>query len=155
MRTTLITGFPGETEEQHQALCAFVKEVQFERLGVFTYSREEGTPAYRMDGQIEQEIKETRREELLQCQQEISLAIGQSLTGKVTEVFIEGFSPDEQVWVGRTRGDAPDVDGLIFVHSREELHSGDIVPVHITAAGEYDLIGEYEDELAEEYESAE
>lgn len=155
LRTTLITGFPGETEEQHQALCAFVKEVQFERLGIFTYSREEGTPAYRMDGQIEQEIKETRREELLQCQQEISLAIGQSLTGKVTEVFIEGFSPDEQVWVGRTRGDAPDVDGLIFVHSREELHSGDIVPVHITAAGEYDLIGEYEDELAEEYESAE
>ena len=155
LRTTLITGFPGETEEQHRALCAFVKEVRFERLGVFTYSREEGTPAYRMKGQISQDVKETRRDELLQCQQIISREIGESLVGRVKDVFIEGFSPEEQVWIGRTRGDAPDVDGLIFVHSCEELHSGDIVPVRITEAGDYDLIGEYENESSEEYESAE
>ena len=155
LRTTLITGFPGETEEQHQALLSFLREVRFERLGVFTYSREEGTPAYRMHGQLPEDIKERRKEELLLCQQEISREIQESLIGTKKEVFIEGFSPEEQVWVGRTRGDAPDVDGLVFVHSKEELHSGDIVSVCITAAGEYDLIGEYEYESAEEYEPAE
>lgn len=155
LRTTLITGFPGETEEQHRALCDFVKEVRFERLGVFTYSREEGTPAYRMHGQISQDVKEARREELLQCQQDVSREAGEAVIGRIAEVFIEGFAPEEGVWVGRTRGDAPDVDGLIFVRSHEELHSGDIVPVRITAAREYDLIGEYEDECTEEYESAE
>ena len=155
LRTTLITGFPGETEEQHQALVSFLRQVRFERLGVFTYSREEGTPAYRLHGQIPEEVKERRKEELLLCQQEISREIQESLIGTRREVFIEGFSPEEQVWVGRTRGDAPDVDGLVFVHSEEELHSGDLVSVCITAAGEYDLIGEYEYESAEEYEPAE
>ncbi len=152
LRTTLITGFPGETEEQHQALCSFLDEARFERLGVFTYAREEGTPAYRMHGQISQDVKESRREELLQRQQAISREVGEALIGQIKEVFVEGFSPEEQVWVGRTRGDAPDVDGLIFVHSSEELHSGDIISVRITEAGEYDLIGDYEDGSAEEYE---
>ena len=143
IRTTLITGFPGETEEQHQALLEFLEEARFERLGVFTYSREEGTPACRMHGQIEEAVKERRKDELLRCQQTISREYETTLVGQDQEVFIEGYSPEEQVWVGRTRGDAPDVDGLIFVHSAEELHSGDLVPVHVTEAGEYDLIGEY------------
>ena len=155
LRTTLITGFPGETEEQHRALKAFLEDVCFERLGVFTYSREEGTPAYRMNGQIEEDVKERRKEELLLLQQEISRRNGELLIGQVKEVFIEGFSPEEQVWVGRSRGDAPEVDGLVFVQSPEELHSGDMIPVRITAAGDYDLIGEYEYESVEEYESAE
>ena len=155
LRSTLITGFPGETEEQHRALMTFLEEVKFERLGVFTYSREEGTPAYRMHDQISEDIKQQRKEELLLCQQEISRERGEAQIGKKTEVFIEGFSPEELVWIGRTRGDAPDVDGMVFVHSPEELHSGDLVSVRITAAGEYDLIGEYEYESMEEYESAE
>ena len=155
LRTTLITGFPGETEEQHQALQEFLKETRFERLGVFTYSREEGTPAYRMQGQIEETVKERRKDELLLLQQEISRENGEALIGQILEVFVEGYAPEDQVWVGRTRGDAPDVDGLVFVRSTEELHSGDMIPVRITAAGEYDLIGEYENESAEEYESAE
>ena len=142
IRTTLITGFPGETEEQHKALLAFLGEMRFERLGVFTYSREEGTPAARMHGQIEQAEKERRRDELLTVQQEISREIGKEQVGQIREVFIEGYSPEEQVWIGRTYGDAPDIDGLFFLHCTEELHTGDMVRARVTAAGEYDLIGE-------------
>jgi ribosomal protein S12 methylthiotransferase len=149
LRTTLITGFPGETEEQHQELLDFVDELEFDRLGVFTYSQEEGTPAAEMDGQIPEEIKEKRKDELLSLQQEISLEKGQEKTGQVLEVLIEGYMPEEGTYVGRTRGDAPDVDGYFFLNTGETLNTGDIVRARVTGALEYDLIGELEDESAE------
>ncbi|MCF0146172.1 MAG: 30S ribosomal protein S12 methylthiotransferase RimO [Eubacterium sp.] len=156
LRTTLITGFPGETEEEHKALLSFIKEMRFERLGVFTYSREEGTPASKLPDQISEETKERRKEELLLCQQEISLEYGRSLVGKTMEVFIEGYIPADDIWVGRTRADAPDIDGLFFLESSRELHTGDFVTARVTSASEYDLIGkEIEDGIFPQNESAE
>ena len=143
LRTTLISGFPGETEEDHEELMRFVNEMEFDRLGVFAYSREEGTPAARMPGQIDEEVKLSRRDALLELQQEISADRGLSLQGRELEVLIEGEIDEPGVYVGRTRADAPDIDGYFFVQSGEPLHSGDFVKARVTGSLEYDLTGSY------------
>ena len=142
LRTTLITGFPGETQEQHEELMAFVDEMEFDRLGVFTYSPEEDTPAATMADQIEERIKEDRQADLMELQQEIAFELAEEMIGKELIVMIEGKVADENAYVGRTYKDAPNVDGLIFVESDEELMSGDFAKVRVTGALEYDLIGE-------------
>ncbi len=142
LRTTLITGFPGETKEQHEELMEFVDEMEFDRLGVFTYSPEEDTPAATMPDQIEESIKEDRQAELMELQQEIAFDLAERMIGKEVIVMFEGKVADENVYVGRTYMDAPNVDGLIFVETNEELMSGDFAKVRITGALEYDLIGE-------------
>ena len=142
LRTTLITGFPGETEEQHEELAEFVDEMEFDRLGVFTYSPEEGTPAASMPDQIDEEIKEERQAELMELQQEIAFDNAESMIGREVLVMIEGKVADENAYVGRTYRDAPNVDGLIFINTDEELLSGDFARVKVTGALEYDLIGE-------------
>ena len=142
LRTTLITGFPGETEEHHEELMEFVDEMEFDRLGVFTYSAEEDTAAARMKDQVPEEIKEDRQAELMELQQDIVFAAEEDMIGRELLVMIEGKVADENVFVGRTYRDAPNVDGLIFVHSDEELISGDFAMVKVTGAMEYDLIGE-------------
>lgn len=147
LRTTLITGFPGETKEQHERLLEFIDEMEFERLGVFTYSAEEDTPAAAMDGQIPEEVKEARRAELMELQQEIVFERAKGMTGKEMLVMIEGKVADEDAYVGRTYMDAPNVDGLIFVNTDKELMSGDFARVTVTGAAEYDLIGELRDEF--------
>ena len=149
LRTTLISGFPGETQEDHEQLKAFVEECRFDRLGVFAYSEEEGTPAAAMDGQIPQEIKEERRDEIMELQQEIAFEKCESMVGRVLDVMIEGRVEQENAYAGRTYMDAPDVDGMIFVQTGEELMTGDFVRVRVTGALEYDLIGEIEDEFTE------
>lgn len=147
LRTTLITGFPGETKEQHEELMEFVDTMEFERLGVFTYSPEEGTPAADMDGQIPEEIKEERRAEIMELQQEIAFEQAESMVGKELLVMVEGKVADENAYVGRTYRDAPNVDGLIFINTDRELMSGDFAWVTVTGAVEYDLIGELSDEF--------
>lgn len=142
LRTTLITGFPGETEEQHEELMEFVDEMEFDRLGVFTYSPEEDTPAATMLDQIEESVKEDRQAELMELQQEIAFDLAERMIGKEVIVMFEGKVADENAYVGRTYMDAPNVDGLIFVETNEELMSGDFAKVRITGALEYDLIGE-------------
>ena len=142
LRTTLISGFPGETEEQHQNLLAFVREIRFDRLGVFAYSQEEGTPAARMSGQIPDEVKQRRRGELLAAQQEISLSNGQKRIGSELEVQIDGYLPEDDVYVARTYADAPDVDGYLFLEADASLNTGDFVRARVTGAMEYDLTGE-------------
>ncbi len=149
LRTTLITGFPGETEEDHEELMAFIDDMEFERLGVFSYSAEEGTPAAEFPDQVPGEIKETRRKEAMELQQEIAFEKAEAMTGQVLEVMIEGKLADEAVYVGRTYMDAPDVDGYIFVNSGGPFMSGDFVRVRVTGAAEYDLIGEVCDEFTE------
>ena len=149
LRTTLITGFPGETADDHEELMEFVNEMEFERLGVFTYSPEENTPAALMENQIEEEVKENRKEELMELQQEISLDNGEKLIGKTLTVMVEGKVADVNAYVGRTYGDAPGIDGYIFINTGELLMSGDFVRVKVTGALEYDLIGEIEDEYTE------
>ncbi len=148
IRTTLISGFPGETETDHQILMKFVDEMEFERLGVFPYSLEEDTPAALLPDQVPQEVKEERRDQLMELQQEIAFARSKDMVGQVLEVMIEGRVNDEAVYVGRTYMDSPNVDGLIFVHGELELMSGDFVQVRVTNASEYDLIGEICDESA-------
>lgn len=142
LRTTLITGFPGETEDQHEELCRFINEMEFNRLGVFTYSQEEGTPAAKMDGQIDEETKLNRLDELMSLQQEISSDILQKTVGREIECMIEGQAAGENVSVARSYGDAPDVDGYIFINTDENLMTGDFARVRITAASDYDLTGE-------------
>lgn len=141
IRTTLITGFPGETEEDHQLLMDFVREMRFDRLGVFTYSQEEGTPAASMPDQIDEQIKLRRQQELYQAQQEIVFAANRALEGQTLEVLIEGRLSDEpDTYVGRSYRDAPDVDGMVFVKSGRPLESGDFCRALITGASGYDLI---------------
>ena len=142
LRTTLITGFPGETEEQHEELKAFVDEMEFDRLGVFTYSPKEDTPAAEMPDQIPEEVKEDRQAEIMELQQEIAFAQAEDMIGEEVLVMIEGKVADENAYVGRTYKDAPGVDGLIFINTDEELMSGDFARVKVTGAVEYDLIGE-------------
>ncbi len=142
IRTTLITGFPGETREQHEELMEFADEMEFDRLGVFTYSPEEDTPAAGMPDQIPEEIKEERQAELMELQQEIAFDQAEEMIGREVLVMIEGKVADEDAYVGRTYRDAPNVDGLIFIHTEEELMSGDFAKVRVTQALEYDLIGE-------------
>ncbi len=142
LRTTLITGFPGETEEDFEQLKEFVEKMQFDRLGVFTYSREEDTPAAEMVEQIEEEIKASRRDEIMQIQQDIAFDKSNSRVGEIYEVMIEGKLPEEGVYIARTYMDAPDVDGYVFIQSDYNFDSGDFVKVEITRSDEYDLIGE-------------
>lgn len=146
LRTTLITGFPGETKAQHEELMGFVDEMEFERLGVFTYSQEEDTPAAAMEEQVPEETKEERQAELMELQQEIVFDQAKSMVGREILVMIEGKVADENAYVGRTYRDAPDVDGLIFINTDKELMSGDFAKVTVTGALEYDLIGELSDE---------
>lgn len=151
IRTTLIVGFPGESEEEFADLMQFVQEMRFERLGVFSYSREEGTAAARMENQIDDERKEERRDIIMDLQKSIAASLCEAEVGKEMEVLIEGKLPEEAIFCGRTRRDAPDIDGLVFVSSEEELYSGDFVTVRIREAGDYDLMGDvvYGNESAE------
>ena len=149
LRTTLIAGFPGETEDDHEEMMAFIDELEFDRLGVFAYSMEEDTPAAAMPDQIDEERKEIWRDELMELQQEISLDRAESKIGSVLETIVEGKVADESVYVGRTYMDAPGVDGYVFIYTDEELMSGQFVDVRVTGASEYDLIGELTDESAQ------
>mgnify|MGYP002512607071 CR=1 FL=1 len=142
LRTTLITGFPGETEEDHEELMSFIDACEFDRLGVFTYSQEEDTPAAEMPDQIPEEVKKDRQAELMELQQEIAFDKAKALTGRELEVLIEGQVSGENAYVGRTYRDAPDVDGYIFINTEEVLMSGDYAKVRVTGAYDYDLIGE-------------
>lgn len=149
LRTTLISGFPGETKEDHEELMTFVDEMEFERLGVFAYSAEEDTPAAEFEDQVSQELKEERRDEIMELQQEIAFDHSDEMVGRVLDVMIEGKVADEPAYVGRTYMDAPGVDGFIFINTDVELMSGDFVRAKVTGALEYDLIGEMCDEPAQ------
>jgi ribosomal protein S12 methylthiotransferase len=140
LRTTMITGFPGETDEQFEELAQFVEQQRFEHLGVFTYSLEEGTPAARLPDHVPEEIREARRDRLMRLQQEIVFERNRSQVGSRVDVLLDSQVPDEQnAWVGRTRGDAPDVDGVVYV-TGDGLQAGKLVPSEIVAAHGYDLI---------------
>ena len=145
LRTTLIAGFPGETQEQHEEMMAFIDELEFDRLGVFIYSQEEDTPAAVMPDQIDEETKLTWQEELMELQQEIAFDKAQDREGSIVTAMVEGKVADENAYVARTYGDAPNVDGLLFIQTAEELNSGDFARVRITGSAEYDLIGELAD----------
>ena len=149
LRTTLISGFPGETQEEFEELYNFVDEMEFDRLGVFPYSREEGTPAAEMPDQVPQEIKESRRDELMELQQEIAFEKAESMKGRTILAMIEGKVEDENAYVARTYMDAPGVDGLLFINTSRQLLTGDFVRARVTGSYEYDLIGELEDEFTE------
>ena len=149
LRTTLISGFPGETEEDHEILMQFVDDMEFDRLGVFAYSPEEDTPAFSFENQVPEEVKQDRRDEIMELQQEIAFEKSEAMKGRTLEVMIEGKVADENAYVGRTYMDSPNVDGLIFVNTGLSLMSGDFLKVRVTGASEYDLIGEEEDELTE------
>ena len=151
LRTTLITGFPGETEEDFENMLDFVDEMEFDRLGVFPYSPEEGTKAAEMEDQVPDEVKEKRRDAIMELQQEISAEAAADKIGEEMSVLIEGYLYEEDIYIGRTYMDAPKVDGNVFIRSEEEMMSGDIVPVCITGANEYDLMGDviYADEFTE------
>ncbi len=140
LRTTLITGFPGETEEEHEELISFVKEMRFDRLGVFTYSAEENTPAAEFENQIDDDIKQTRLDEIMNIQQQIAFELAAARIGQDVDIIIEGELVSEDVYVGRTMGDAPDIDGCVFLPLSGEYMSGDIVNVTITEAVGYDLL---------------
>jgi ribosomal protein S12 methylthiotransferase len=142
LRTTLITGFPGETEEDIDDLLDFVDTMEFDRLGVFTYSPEEGTPAASMTDQIPENIKEERRNRIMELQQEVSLDKSADMVGRVIPVMVEGKITDDDAYVGRSYKDAPNVDGYVFINTNAQLMSGQIVNVSITGSMEYDLIGE-------------
>lgn len=142
LRTTLITGFPGETKQDFALLKEFVKEMRFDRLGVFPYSPEEGTPAARMKKQIPTFLKKMRRNEIMRLQQKIAFEKAEEMIGQKLSVMIEGKLPEDGVFIGRTYKDAPNVDGMVFVNSDRELVTGDVVTVGITDFHEYDLIGE-------------
>ena len=148
LRTTLITGFPGETDADHDQLMEFIDRMEFDRLGVFTYSQEEDTPAADMPDQIPEEIKQDRQAQLMELQQEIAFETAERMIGKIVTAMIEGKVADENAYVARTYKDAPNVDGFLFVNTERELMTGDFVRVRITASYEYDLIGELEDESA-------
>jgi ribosomal protein S12 methylthiotransferase len=148
LRTTLITGFPGETQEDHESLLEFVDEMEFDRLGVFTYSPEEDTPAATFEDQIDEEIKLDRQADIMELQQEIAFEKAENTVGSTMLVMVEGKVPDEHAYVARSYKDAPNVDGFVFIQTGKELITGDFVKVRITGSYEYDLIGEIEDEFA-------
>ncbi len=152
IRTTLITGFPGETKSDHEELLDFVEKMKFDRLGVFTYSKEEDTPAASMNDQISEEVKEERQDQIMLLQQDIAFDQGESMVGRKLKVIVEGKLPDDEaldysegeaksIYICRTYKDAPGVDGYIFVPSSGELISGDFIDVEVTGAKDYDLIG--------------
>ncbi|WP_312044219.1 30S ribosomal protein S12 methylthiotransferase RimO [Anaerotignum sp.] len=151
IRTTLIVGFPGETAAEFEDLLDFVEEMRFDRLGVFSYSQEEGTAAAIMENQIDDELKEVRKETIMDIQKNIAASLCEKEVGKVVQVLVEGKLPEENIYCGRTRRDAPDIDGLVFLTAEEELYSGDFVTARIREAGDYDLMGDviYADESAE------
>ena len=149
LRTTLITGFPGETEEDFETLVAFVAKMKFNRLGVFPYSPEEGTAAAKMPGRVLKRVKERRRNAVMRLQKGICAEYGKKCIGKTFDVLVDGYLPEEGVCVGRTYMDAPGVDGLVYFTADRELLSGDLVPVRITGSKEYDLIGELVNEFTE------
>ncbi|MBO4838598.1 MAG: 30S ribosomal protein S12 methylthiotransferase RimO [Lachnospiraceae bacterium] len=142
LRTTLIAGFPGETEEEHQENLAFIREIGFDRLGVFCYSREEGTAAYKMPDQVPKRTKERRRKEIMLAQQEIAFEKARAMKGRTLDVMVEGYLPEDGVYAGRSYRDAPEVDGLVFFADDRDLESGRFVRVRVTEAREYDLVGE-------------
>lgn len=142
LRTSLIAGFPGETEEEHAALLAFINEIEFNRLGVFTYSPEEDTPAASFEGQVAEETKLRWRDEIMELQQEISYDLNSEMLGRIIKVIVEGYLYKENMYLCRSYMDAPDIDGCVFVSSDEELLSGTFIDVKITDFNEYDLIGE-------------
>ncbi len=142
LRTTLICGFPGETEEMHQELLQFIKDMSFDRLGAFAYSKEEGTVAATWDNQVDEDLKKKWEEEVMLCQKDISLSNNENYVGRTLKVFIEGKLPEDGVFIGRTYRDTPSVDGFIFVNSDTELTSGQFVDVKVTSFDEYDLIGD-------------
>jgi len=142
LRTTLISGFPGETQEDFEELYNFVDEMEFDRLGVFAYSQEEDTPAANMPDQVEEEVKLARRDELMELQQEIAFEKAEDMVGRILTVMIEGKVADEDAYVARTYKDAPNVDGYLFVNTTATLMTGDFVKVQVVGSNEYDLIGE-------------
>ena len=142
LRTTLITGFPGETQEQHEEVMEFIDTLEFDRLGAFTYSPEEDTPAATFEDQIDEEVKEDRQADIMELQQEIAFNKAEDMIGREVLVMIEGKVADENAYVGRTYREAPNVDGLIFINTDVELISGDFAKVKVTGALDYDLIGE-------------
>lgn len=146
IRTTFITGFPGETEEDHENTMAFINQMEFDRLGVFTYSPEEDTPAAVMDGQIEEETKIRRRDEIMELQQEIAYEAAEGMEGRRLWAMVEGKLSGEDVYVARTYKDAPEVDGYLFITTDRTLMSGDFVEVVVTGSHEYDLMGELVEE---------
>jgi len=142
IRTTLITGFPGETDEMHEEMKDFIREVRFDRLGAFTYSREKGTPAYDFENQVDEKVKQKRLDELMTLQQAVNFANNKELIGSTLKTFVEGYIPEKDLYAGRTYGDAPTIDNYVFFKSDIELMSGKIVDVKITDFKEYDLLGE-------------
>ena len=141
IRTSIIAGFPGETEEQFNELYDFVKEIRFDRMGVFAYSQEEGTPAAEFDGQIAEEVKQERLDKLMTLQQGISLELNKDKIGKVLEVIVEGYDEESFLFYGRSRGDSIDVDGKVYFGTENEVEPGDLIKVEILDADEYDLTG--------------
>lgn len=141
IRTSFITGFPGETQKDFEVLKEFLNKYRIDKVGVFTYSREEGTPAYNFDCQIDEETKEKRHHELMSLQQGISLAVNNSRIGTLTQAIIEGYDETELCYVGRCSFDTPDVDGTAFIYSEDELDAGDIVQIEIIDFSEYDVVG--------------
>jgi ribosomal protein S12 methylthiotransferase len=142
LRTTLICGFPGETEEAHEELMEFLNWAEFDRLGAFTYSPEENTPAATFPNQVDEETKLTWRDDVMELQQEISADLNEAMKGRELWAFVEGKVADENAYIARTYRDAPGVDGYLFIHTDQELVSGDFVKVRVTSALDYDLIGE-------------
>lgn len=142
LRTTLISGFPGETQKQHEECVAFVAEQRFDRLGVFPYSPEEGTPAAEFDGQIPEETKRAWADEIMEAEQNVIFSQNENMIGAQMQIMVDGFLPDDNVYVGRTYRDAPDIDGCVFVTANYEIVSGTTFYVQITDASGYDLIGE-------------
>jgi len=154
LRTTLITGFPGETEEDHEELMQFINDMEFDRLGAFTYSQEEDTAAAIMPDQIDEDVKLARQQDIMELQQEIAFEKAQEMVGHILTVMIEGKVADEDVYVARTYRDAPNVDGYLFLNTTASLMTGDLVKVMVTDSNEYDLVGEiYHEE--DEYEFTE
>ena len=149
IRTTLISGFPGETQEDFEETYRFVNEMEFDRLGVFTYSAEEGTPAYDFVPKVDENVAKSRRDELYELQQAIAYEAAEGMIGRRLKVIVDGYLPDDDVYVARSYKDAPDIDGLVFVYSDRELVTGDMVTVEIKDAKEYDLEGVLTDEPAQ------
>jgi ribosomal protein S12 methylthiotransferase len=140
LRTSVIVGMPSETDKEFKGLLKFIKDVMFERLGAFIYSREEGTPAYLFKGQIPKDVKLDRFNQVMSCQQKISQEVNQNFLGKTLEVLIDGS--ENHQYIGRSQYDAPEVDGMVYVDSEKPLKPGDFVKVNITDTLEYDLVGE-------------
>ncbi len=147
IRTSLIVGFPGESEEDFQTLTEFLRNYPLDRVGVFTYSCEEGTPAAEFKDQIPEDIKQRRRDEAMMLLKEVSLSLNKAKIGTVTEAIVEGYDEDEFCYVGRCAQDTPEVDGNAYIYSEYELNAGDIVSIKIIDADEYDITGEVENEF--------